>query len=198
MGEYAHAMKQANSQAHHGSGGIRGARHLSAIFKSTTLNAARWTIACGAQHRCAYAKTTRSNRKIFPGVRRRAGPARHDRRRRRWPRVSRRGRCRAVHAGCPRHRLCADRRVRGVHRLEHRRICFFGAVRRLAVPFDGQPGLRGARDDRLQHRDPVPQRCQALAHNRMALPEDLPDRWLSRRLLASISCCIFQARLTGP
>jgi len=84
-------------------------------------------------------------------------------------------------------RLCADRRVPRVH-LSTSPICFFGAVRLWLFHLTGQPGLSGARDDRLQHRDPDSQRCHYLPH-RMALPEDLPDRWLfSSCLPASISC----------
>ena len=60
----------------------------------------------------------------------------------------------AVGARHQRHGDRPDRGSRGVHGLQHRRICLLGAVRRPAVSPDGQPGLRRAGDDRLQHRDP--------------------------------------------
>ena len=90
------------------------------------------------------------------------------------------------------------RHFRGCHRLQHRRICLLGAVRGLAVSPHGQPGLRRPRDDRLQHRDTIAQRCYALA--RRSIGAACACSWLaafSACLSGSISCCIFRLAPIG-
>src|SRR5262249_49407161 len=101
-----------------------------------------------------------------------------------WLRGFARGRRGA--AGGGRERRSHAGRSAGFHGLQHRGVRLLGPMRRLAFSSHRKPGLHRTGDDRLQHRNPIAQRCCALAFDRLAQPTRVLDWWRSRRACRSL------------